>query len=106
MATGGVHDDDLVFVLPEVSDTSFGDLNRVSLILVTIEGALDLGSIHLQLSECTCTECISAHNADFPAFFHIVIGELCASRGLTCTLKTNEHNNVGAAALELVRLVL
>ena len=106
MTTGGVHDDDLVLVLAEVRDTSFGDFDRVSLVLVTVERTLDLCSVHLQLRERSSTECISAHNTNLPAFLHVVICELGASRRLTGTLQTNEHDHIRFASFELVCLII
>jgi hypothetical protein len=35
-----------------------------------------------------------------------VICKLCASSGLTRPLKTDKHDNIGAALLELVRFIL
>jgi len=106
MTTGSIHYDDLILVLPEVGNTSLSNLHRVSLVLVTIERTLDLGSVHLELSEGTGTECVSAHDTHLPAFLHVVIGEFCASRCLTSTLETNKHDDIGFATLELIRLVI
>ena len=106
MTTRCINDDDLVLVLAEVSHTGLGDLDGVSLLLVTIERALDLGSVHLELSEGTGSECISADNTNLPALLHVVVSELGTSCRLTGTLKTDEHDYIWLSAYELISFVL
>ena len=91
--------------MAEIRDTSLSDFHWVSLLLITIEWTLDLGSVHLELSEGAGTEGIRADNADFPAFLHIVVRELGASGSLASTLQTNEHDDVRATSLELICLI-
>jgi len=47
MSSRGIYDDNLILVLPKVCHTSFGNLNRICLLLVTVEGALNFSGIHL-----------------------------------------------------------
>ena len=49
---------------------------------------------------------ISANQTHTPSLLHVVICELCASSGLPRALKTDKHDNFGAALHELVRFVL
>ena len=99
-----VHDDDLVVVLSEVRHTSLRNLDWIRLLLVTVEGALDLGSVHLELREGTGTERVSAHNTNLPTFLHVVIGKLGASCCFTSALETDKHDNIWFSAFELVCL--
>ena len=105
MPTRGINNDNFILILSEVSYTSFSNFNRISLLLVTIEGALNFRGIHLKLSEGTGTEGICADDSNLPPLLHVMIGELGTSRGFTRTLKTDKHDNIGLATLELICLV-
>ena len=91
--------------MAEIGHASLSDFHWVSLLLITVEGTLDLGCVHLKLSEGTSTEGICANNSNFPAFLHIVVCELGTGSSLTGTLQTNEHDDVRATSLELICLV-
>jgi len=106
MATRSIHDDNLVFILAEISDTSLRNLHGICLILVTVKWALDLGSVHLKLGEGTSAECISADDANLPAFLHVVVGEFRASSSLTGALETDKHHYVRFTALILIRFII
>ncbi len=82
------------------------DLNWVSLFRVTEKWALDLGCIHLQLSEGTSSECISADDAHSPAFFHVMVSELGARGCLARALQANEHDYIWFTAHILISLVV
>ena len=105
MSSRSVHNNNLIVVLTEVSYASLCDLYWVSLLLISVEWALDLSSVHLQLCESTGTESICAHDTHFPPLLHVVIRKLGASGRLTGTLQTDKHDNVRLATLELLRLV-
>jgi len=106
VTTRSIDYDNFIFLVLEKVHTLFCDLDRVSLSLMPKEWALDFGCIHLELLEGTGTECISANQTHTPSLLHVVICELCASGGLTRPLKTDKHDNIRAALLELVRFVL
>ena len=105
MSSRSVHNDNLIIVLTEVGHACLCDLDWVSLLLISVEWALDLGSVHLQLSESAGTESVRADDTHFPSLLHVVIRKLGASGRLTGTLQADKHDNVRLAALELVRLV-
>ena len=92
--------------MSEVCDTIFSDFHRVCLLLVTVEWALDLSRVHLNLRKGTSTERVSADNTNLPALLHVVIGELGACRSLARALEADEHDNIRLATLELVGLVI
>ena len=104
VTAGCVHDDDLVVVLSEVGHAGLGNLDWIGLLLVAVEGALDLGGVHLELSEGTGAERVSTHNTDLPSLLHVVVGKLGASCRFTGTLETDKHDNIWFSTFELVCL--
>lgn len=106
VSTGGIDDDDLVLLLAEEGYALVGDLDRITLVLVPKEGALDLRGVHLELLEGARSERVCANEADPEATFHIAISEFGTSCGLSGALQTDEHHDVGLAPNELIRLVL
>lgn len=104
MSSRGVHYDDLVLFLFEDLDAFVCNLDRVGLIGVSVEWASDLGSVLLELVEGACSEGVAADKGGSPASFDVVVGVFCASGGLTGSLETHEHDYLGLASFELVRL--
>lgn len=98
MTTGCIDNDHLVVFLFEVLHTFLCDLHRISLRITTIEGHSHFRSVLFQLIESTCSESISADQCCSPSFSLPVISIFCTSGCFSCTLKTDEHNNILSAS--------
>ena len=85
----------------EVRDTLISDLYRISLVLMTEEGTLDLCSIHLQLSERSSSKSICTYHANSPAFLHVMISELGASSCFSRSLQSDKHHYIRFASDKL-----
>ena len=106
VTTRGINDDNLVLLFPEEGHALLCDFDWVSLVAITIERALNLGGVLLQLLECAGPKRVSADETDAPAFFDVVVGILGAGGRLTSTLQANKHHYVLLASHEFWRLVL
>ena len=65
--------------------------------LPAIEGDPRLSGVLLQLIVSSCSEGIGAHETRAPALLHVVVGHLGAGGGLSRTLQTDEHDDIGFA---------
>ena len=102
VTTGGINNDDFELFLFEFVDTFSCDNDGIGLGQTTIVGDLGLGRILLELIEGTGTEGIGANEGSLEASCLVPAGELGTSGGLTSTLETDKHDNVGLALLGLV----
>jgi hypothetical protein len=101
-----VDDDDLIFMLFEISHTFFGNFDRVSFFFVTEEWALDLSCIHFQLFKGSSSKCVATHQTNSPVLFHVVEGKFGASCCLSTSLESDKHDNVALTSLEFIRFLL
>ena len=104
MATGCIDDDDLKVFLLELFHTLVGQLDRVRFRVATIVRDVGLGGVLLELIKGTGTERVSADHRSLPALALVLDGKLGHRRGLTATLETDKHDDIGLALLGLVRL--
>lgn len=105
MPSGCVNYNDLILLLSEKSYTLFGDFDWIFFIFVSKKWAFNLCCVHLELFECTCSESICAYKTYFPASFQVLISEFGTGCGLSRSLETDEHDNIGFALDEFIRLV-
>ena len=106
VSTRSINDNDLILLFPEESYTLVSNLYWIGLVLVTKEGALDLGSIHFELFESTSSKRVCANETDSEPTLHVVVRKFGTSGGLSRPLKSYEHDNVGLTPNKLIRLIL
>mmetsp|Transcript_549 Transcript_549/g.1632 ORF Transcript_549/g.1632 Transcript_549/m.1632 type:complete len:344 (-) Transcript_549:541-1572(-) len=80
-----------------------GNRHRIGLGVITVERHAELGGVLLELIERPCPERVTTHHAGPKSLAAVVVGHLGDRRGLAGTLQPNEQNDVGSAALHLIR---
>ena len=105
VSSRGINNNDFIVFLPKEFDTFFGYQNRISLVLMTKERALNLCSVHFELLKSASPERVSANETNPPSSLHVLVSKLGASGGLSRALKTDKHDDIWLAPNKLIRLV-
>mmetsp|Transcript_2630 Transcript_2630/g.8188 ORF Transcript_2630/g.8188 Transcript_2630/m.8188 type:complete len:352 (+) Transcript_2630:767-1822(+) len=105
VAARGVYNDDLVCLLLELGHAFGSDLRRISFGVRAVERYLGFGAVLLQLVEGARTEGVGAHERTLEALALVHVRVFGACGGLAGSLQPDEHDDVGALLLRLVRLL-